>query len=108
LPCPAPTELLEAVPWWHPQVVQGGRGVELHEFAQRDAMYPVWQLPDGLPVVETCGVLVPKTANHAEILTRCVIIVKSGGHVQGVRTRPRGACRRSAEFTMNVSSEATG
>jgi hypothetical protein len=36
----------------------------------------VWQLPDRLPVVEACGVLVPEAANHREIITWCVISIK--------------------------------
>ena len=51
VPYPAPTKLLEAVPRRHSQVVQGGRGVQLHELAQRDSMHRVRQLPDGLAVV---------------------------------------------------------
>src|SRR5260370_3046674 len=48
MPCPAPTELLEAVPWREPQVVQGGRRRALPPLAQRDSVHPVVRLPDRL------------------------------------------------------------
>ena len=40
-------------------------------------MHGVRRLPDRLPVVETCRVLVPEAPKHGKIITRCVTIVNS-------------------------------
>ena len=52
-------ELLESVTRRHAQVLQRGGRVELDQFSQRDTMDRLRQLPDGLPVEEALGILVP-------------------------------------------------
>lgn len=69
-------QLLETVAGRRAQVVERRGRVELDKLTQRNPVNGLRQLPDGLPVEETLGILVPEATEHVSILTRRVNSVK--------------------------------
>ena len=91
LSCSIPGQLLEAIPGWHPEILDRFRGVEEHQLAQCNSPDIRRQLPDRFASEQPLRLAVPEAPDHSSTsLTRADHNGKRYGLVlwSGVRTWP--------------------